>query len=258
MIAISVLRGVRKTLIEQRGQCRRVRCFFSEVDAKAISQLRAAVAPYHDPQSGFEICTFHGEFADAVSEIQSCVDGSFADASLPRGAAVEKLFRETLKRAGQFEFVIATRIDKATAERPHFFLVYGTKSVNGLKTFRETEYAALRVHARNRANAKERKRQEVRKTPDFFAGHAEAQEASIDDIVEQQKQVASFALVEALANGKSTRFDRAMCPLLERFMIRETDVKDVCVALADRGTIENTWGGGKRKPRDGTTLRLVR
>lgn len=160
MIAISVLRGVQKTLIEQRGKCRRIRCFFSEVDAKAISQLRAAVGPYHDPQNGFEICTFHGEFEDAVPEIQRCVGRSFAlifidptgwtgypfdkikslfsarkyevlinfmydhinrfsgsddekvilslspilggpdwpkrlDASLPRGAAVEKLFRET-------------------------------------------------------------------------------------------------------------------------------------------------------------------
>lgn len=45
-----------------------------------------------------------------------------------------------------------------------------------------------------------------------------------------------------------------MFPLLERFMIRETDVKDICVELAERGTIENTWGGDSRKPRDGTSL----
>lgn len=322
MIAISVLRGVQKTLIEQRGKCPRIRCFFSEVDAKAISQLRAAVAPYHDPQNGFEICTFHGEFEDAVPEIQSCVGRSFAlifidptgwtgypfdkikslfsarkcevlinfmydhinrfsgsendkvimslspilggpdwpnrlDASLPRGAAVEKLFRETLKSVGQFEFVISTRIDKATAERPHFYLAYGTKSPNGLKTFRETEYAALRAHARNRANARERKREEDLKTPDFFAGHAEVQEASIDDVVEQQKQAASSALVEALSKSKSMRFDRAMFPLLERFMIRETDVKDICVDLADRGVIENSWGGGNRKPQDRTALTIA-
>ena len=323
MIAISVLKGVQKTLVDQRGKCPRIRCFFSELDSKAISQLRAAVAPYHDPQNGFEICTFHGKFEDAVSEIQSCVGRSFAlifidptgwtgypfdkikplfsarkcevlinfmydfinrfsgcddekvimslspilggpdwpkrlDANLPRGAAVEKLFRETLKNVGHFQFVISTRIDKATAERPHFFLAYGTKSPNGLKTFRETEYAALRAHARNRANARERKREEELKTPDFFAGHAEVQEATIDDVVEQQKQAASSALVEALSKSKPIKFDRAMIPLLERFMIRETDVKDICVELAKCGTIENTWGGGNRKPQEGTTLRLAK
>lgn len=323
MIAIDVLEGVQKTLIEQRRECRRIRCFFSESDPKAISQLRAAVARHHHPESGFEICTFHGEFEDAIPQILSYVGNSFAlifidptgwtgysfdkikalfsarkcevlinfmydhinrfsasdnervimslgpvlggpdwrkrlDVSLPRGAAIEKLFRETLKEVGRFQFVISTRIDKATAERPHFFLTYGTKSPNGLKTFRETEYVALRAHARNRANARERKREEAFKTPDFFAGHADVEEATIDAIVEEQKQAAASALVEALSNGKPLKFDHVMFALLERFMIRETDVKDICVELARCGTIENTWGGGNRKPRADTTLKLAR
>jgi len=323
MIAIDVLEGVQKTLIEQRRECRRIRCFFSESDPKAISQLRTAVARHHHPESGFEICTFHGEFEDAIPQILSYVGNSFAlifidptgwtgysfdkikalfsarkcevlinfmydhinrfsasdnervimslgpvlggpdwrkrlDVSLPRGAAIEKLFRETLKEVGRFQFVISTRIDKATAERPHFFLTYGTKSPNGLKTFRETEYVALRAHARNRANARERKREEAFKTPDFLAGHADVEEATIDAIVEEQKQAAASALVEALSNGKPLKFDHVMFALLERFMIRETDVKDICVELARCGTIENTWGGGNRKPRDDTTLKLAR
>ena len=66
------------------------------------------------------------------------------DADFPRGLAVEKLFRETLKSSGDFRFVVSTKIDKATSERPHFFIAYGTKSADGLKTFRQTEYEALR------------------------------------------------------------------------------------------------------------------
>jgi three-Cys-motif partner protein len=54
------------------------------------------------------------------------------DKTLPRGLAVEKLFRETLKSTGNFDFVISTKIDKATAERPHFFITYGTKSPDGM------------------------------------------------------------------------------------------------------------------------------
>ena len=57
------------------------------------------------------------------------------DPNLPRGLAVERLFRETLKSAGAFNFVVSTKIDKATAERPHFFIAYATKTVDGLKTF---------------------------------------------------------------------------------------------------------------------------
>ena len=48
------------------------------------------------------------------------------DANLDRGPAVEKLFRETLKSAGNFDFVISTKIDKATTERPHYFITYWT------------------------------------------------------------------------------------------------------------------------------------
>ena len=71
------------------------------------------------------------------------------DHSMKKGLAVEKLFRETLKAAGNFDYVVSTRIDKSTEERPHFFLAYGTKDRAGLKAFRDTEYKALREHAKN-------------------------------------------------------------------------------------------------------------
>ena len=49
------------------------------------------------------------------------------DPNLDRGPATEKLFRETLKAVGNFEFVVSTKIDKETTDRPHFFIAYGTK-----------------------------------------------------------------------------------------------------------------------------------
>jgi hypothetical protein len=39
-------------------------------------------------------------------------------------------------------------------------------------------------------------------------------------------------------------------------MLRETNVKDICVELAKADKIENTWGGGNRKPRDEDLIRL--
>jgi hypothetical protein len=66
------------------------------------------------------------------------------------GPAVEKLFRETLQREGNFSYVVSTKIDKSTADRPHFFLAYATKNRAGLIAFRQTEYDALREHAKNR------------------------------------------------------------------------------------------------------------
>jgi len=180
------------------------------------------------------------------------------DPSLKRGPAVKKLFRETLKSAGNFSFVVSTKIDKATAERPHFFIIYGTKSLDGLKVFRDTEYAALRQHEKNRANARERVREEETNTPDMFAAHyATVQEANIDEIVMEQMERASADLVASLVKEGTRQFSRVLVELLQIYMLRETNVKDICVALAKVGKIENTWGTGNRKPRDECLIKLT-
>jgi three-Cys-motif partner protein len=179
------------------------------------------------------------------------------DSSLSRGLAVEKLFRETLKLVGNFEFVISTKIDKATAERPHFFITYGTKSAEGLKAFRQTEYDALREHVKNRANARERRREAQSSTADLFAGYqAGVQEATIDEIVEQQRELALAYLMTSLTVRGSMEFSTVVAALLQPYMLRETNVKDICVELANSEKIENTWGGGNRKPHDKTIIKL--
>ncbi len=128
------------------------------------------------------------------------------DPNLPRGLAVEKLFRETLKSSGDFKFVVSTKIDKTTAERPHFFIAYGTKSADGLKTFRQIEYEALRKHAKNRANAMERQREQRLSATDMFAGYqAELKELTIDEIVSEQKSLATIRLVENSFAARTAR-----------------------------------------------------
>jgi hypothetical protein len=117
----------------------------------------------------------------------------------------------------------------------------------------------LRKHARNRADAMEKKREQRLKTVDMFANHqATLQEATIDEIVAEQKVLASTRLVEILAQRGPLKFSRVLAGLLQPYMLRETNVKDICVDLAKVGTIENTWGAGNRKPRDEDIISLRR
>jgi three-Cys-motif partner protein len=177
------------------------------------------------------------------------------DPSQPRGRAVEKLFRDTLREIGGFDYVISTKIDRSTADRPHFFITYGTKSRDGLKVFRETEYAALRVHARDRAEAKERKREEKSGSRDLFAGaDANVQEETMDDIIKEQKALASEDLLAILRKLGPMRFSHLWTALLQPYMLRVTNIKDICINLATIGKIENTWGDGNRKPHDDTMI----
>jgi hypothetical protein len=162
-----------------------------------------------------------------------------------------------LKSAGGFKFVVSTKIDKATAERPHFFIAYGTKSADGLKTFRQIEYDALRKHAKNRANAMEKQREQRLNVVDMFAGYqAEVQELTIDEIVLEQKSLAKVRLLEILSQHKRLKFSQVVSGLLQPFMLRETNVKDICVDLAKADRIENTWGRGNRKPSHNDLIKL--
>lgn len=180
------------------------------------------------------------------------------DSSLPRGPAVEKLFRETLKSTGKFDHVISTKIDKPTVDRPHFFLAYGTKSREGLKAFRQTEYDALKAHAKNRESAKDRRNVARTGMSDMFASFsAEVQEASIDELVAEEKSSATKFVSSLLKETASIRFADLVDIVLEAFMLREKNVKDICVQLARDGVIEKTWDGGNRKPSDQTIIRRV-
>lgn len=180
------------------------------------------------------------------------------DPALDRGAAAEKLFRETLRSAGNFEFVVSTKIDNATIDRPHFFIAYGTKSIEGLKAFREIEYKALREHEKNRATAKEKRRENQTNTIDLFSGYqATVQELTIDEIVEEQMTVASTELLSILSKVGELTFRSVLAQLLQPYILRETNVKDICVKLGKIGKVENTWGTGNRKPREDHIIRLA-
>jgi three-Cys-motif partner protein len=63
-------------------------------------------------------------------------------------------------------------------------------------------------------------------------------------------------VLEMLAQQGPLKFSRVVAGLLQPFMLRETNVKDICVDHAKAGRIENVWGGGNRKPRDEDTIRL--
>jgi len=202
----------------------------------------------------------YSDDADTIASLDPILGGpgwcGRLDLTISRGLAVEKLFRETLKSVGNFDFVISTKIDKVTAERPHFFIAYGTKSADGLKTFRQTEYDALREHVKTRANVKEKRREERSNMVDLFSGHqAEIQEATIDEIVSELKSAAKSDLLKMISLHP-LKFSSVVVRLLQVYMLRETNVKDICADLARVGAIENTWGGGNRKPLDESMIKL--
>jgi hypothetical protein len=142
---------------------------------------------------------------------------------------------------------MSTRIDKPTADRPHFCIAYGTRAPSGLKAFREVEATALRGHHKLRAKAKQSKRESRTKQTELFTSDS-VPELSFEQIVTENCKSAKQWIV-ALLNERKTHieFGDLVLEVLETFTLRETNVKNICVQLADAGLIENTWNADKKK-----------
>jgi hypothetical protein len=70
-----------------------------------------------------------------------------------------------------------------------------------------------------------------------------------------------WLLDQLRTEGKALAFWAVWQPMIETFMLRKTDAKQICAELAKEGVIENTWNvGGSRRitPAEDDLIGLVR
>jgi three-Cys-motif partner protein len=181
------------------------------------------------------------------------------DASIPAGQAAEKLFLDQLKLAGNFSYAISTRIEKATANRPHFSITYGTRSKHGLTTFRDIEYSALSKHEQNKQEVRAKEREAKTGQASLFDAAALPHASSLAHIVSAHYSYATQFIKEHLQfHEDPTTFGKLCTLVLPKFILRETNLKDICVQLADEGIIDASWEADKKKkPHDHHLIRLT-
>ncbi len=61
--------------------------------------------------------------------------------------------------------------------------------------------------------------------------------------------------IVAMVQRGPMRFCDVAGAIMETYMLRETNAKDLVVQLASDGKLENTWGGGRSKPSEDTIVR---
>lgn len=77
---------------------------------------------------------------------------------IEREDAIVTAYCDRIRRAGGFRHCVATIILNAKRDRTHYHLVYATRSIQGLITFRDTERKAVPEQRDIRADAKQRDR----------------------------------------------------------------------------------------------------
>ncbi|ANL47566.1 methyltransferase domain-containing protein [Rhizobium phaseoli] len=175
------------------------------------------------------------------------------DPLMPREEALMALFTEQFWKAGKFAHVLSTPIEKIS-DRTHFHIVYGTRSPEGLAVYRDVEYAALKDHGMRRAAAREVIRESKTGQTDLFGaeGAASLAEVSMEGQLASIKVQAKDWLRKQLPSCPKP-FSAIWPPMLDNFMLRRTDARDICVELGKAGEIKETWrmnGSKRRKPED--------
>jgi hypothetical protein len=85
-------------------------------------------------------------------------------------------------------------------------------------------------------------------------------DSRVEAIVEENKRQAKAQIALAVRRrGRPIRFKNLWPWVLEAFMLREMNVKDICVELAGEGVIEAPWkADGRRKPQDHDMITVIR
>ena len=176
--------------------------------------------------------------------------------SLPREEALMAIFNQQFCAAGRFKYVLSTPIEKLS-DRTHFHIVYGTRSVEGLDVYREVEFSALKDHGMRRAAARHALTEiKTGQFSLFDAGH----DADIAGMtIEAQLVATKLEAADWLRRQLPTcpkPFSQIWPAMLDQFMMRKTDAKQICVELGKAGEIKETWraNGSKRRTPSETDL----
>lgn len=158
---------------------------------------------------------------------------------LDREERMVETYAHRIAQTGDYRHCVSSVILKPTEDRTYFHLVYGTRSDEGLVTFREVGRDVLKVQRTNRADAKQRKR--VARTGSFELFNAMEIQAPLTYEDTLRKRYLARAHTELKAATPATvgvPWDTLVLLALRIPMIAEPDVKDWLKEQVDLGLVE--------------------
>ncbi len=170
---------------------------------------------------------------------------------LDREDEIVRAYCDRVRDTGGFVHCVSTVIVNPTADRTHYHLVFATRSLHGLTTFREIERQVTPVQQTARAQAKQRKRQDRTSQLDLFAP-TEMDTNYFDWLCTRYRQKARARLEASLpAAGGKVSYDALLPVVLAWPMTSDTELKAWLGDLVSVGRIELRLGPRERVPKLG-------
>lgn len=124
-----------------------------------------------------------------------------------REDAIVDAFRRWMTKLGGYKYVATAVVLHPTKNRTHFHLVYCTRSLEGLRTFREVESATLGFHKSVRETASQRRRAEKTGQPSMFdVGDVESV-SYVDELRSRYHNLARESVLQVLKERGTVPFE---------------------------------------------------
>lgn len=176
-----------------------------------------------------------------------------------RDDAIIHSYCERVRAAGGFSYCVSTIILNPRIDRAHYHLVYATRSLEGLATFRATERKAMERQKLVRAEVKATKREKQTRQSDLFDA-VTMDTPYVDELRDRYQAKAKHAVRQRLTTNKRVPYDGLVADALSWPMTSEADLKEWLDAWKNDGEIafENLPARG-RVPKRGEKhyVRLV-
>lgn len=143
---------------------------------------------------------------------------------LDREDRIVETYCERVRQAGEFEHCVATVILNPRHDRTHYHLVYATRSLHGLRAFRDTERASMPEQLEIRAGAKRRKRLTESGQEEMFEAPV-METAYMDELQRRYHQRARGAVKAMLRERGEVDFDAMVATALRYPMTGLADLK---------------------------------
>ncbi len=155
---------------------------------------------------------------------------------LDREDAIVRRYGERVKSAGGFAHCASAVIVNPAKDRTHYHLVYATRSVEGLVTFRDVERKAAETQRDLRGEVRARKEQQSGQIPLFAQPPIDS--GYVDVLRSRYTRIAEAGLLSHLERAGEAAYDDLLCEALTHPFVSEATLKEILNRFQSAGTIE--------------------
>jgi three-Cys-motif partner protein len=217
-----------------------------------INFMTKDIIRFIDDEDSTAIASFEDLFGEAVLRDRwKGLDGQ------DREDAIVDRYCERIRVEGRFSYCGSAVVLNPTQDRTHYHLIYATRSLRGLITFREVERGVAGLQKQTRAEARASKAYARTGQGQLFAP-APAEGNLVDRLIKRYSAVARDAIRTLVRDRRDVTYEDLLGLALRLPFVSEATVKDILAWLKESGQV--VYVGlrqNERSPKVDRNIRIV-